>query len=138
MKLNVLVICWQTTCWTRRTVSAVCYMHKWMYRLRNLDFVLMKLNWTCLDHIAPHCARPTYGGIMKNPVFRDCKWFYHDALRLLLKKPRWSSASELFVSAGVRMLKAVLKCFILMFICWLNKTENGVVLKLTNAGYSFK
>jgi len=38
---------------------------------------------------------------------RRLKVAYNDAMRILLKRPKWSSASETFVTAGVNAFKAV-------------------------------
>ena len=57
---------------------------------------------------------------------------YNDALRILLKRPRWTSASELFVSAGVNTLQVVLRNVMHRFICWLNDSENQNVVAIVN------
>lgn len=51
---------------------------------------------------------------------------YNDALRLLLKRPRWSSASELFVTSRISTLPAVLRNLMYKFICRLNSSENNI------------
>ena len=61
---------------------------------------------------------------------------YNDALRILLKRPRWTSASELFVSSGVNTLQAVLRNVMYRFICRLNDSENLNVVAMVNIMYS--
>lgn len=53
-----------------------------------------------------------------------------------LKKLRWTGGSELFVSAGVKTLKAVLKNVLYVFICRLNESVYGVLLIQSKAVYS--
>lgn len=61
---------------------------------------------------------------------------YNDAFRVLLRRPRWTSATELFVSARVKTLQAVLRTLMYNFICRLNKSENEVLLSLTSVRWS--
>ena len=61
---------------------------------------------------------------------------YNDALRMLLKRPRWTGARGLFVSAGVNTLQAVLRNVMHRFICWLNDSENQNVVAMVNIMYS--
>ncbi len=42
---------------------------------------------------------------------------FNDALRILLKFPRWMSASQLFVSIDVPTLHAVLRNYMYSFLC---------------------
>ncbi len=53
---------------------------------------------------------------------------YNDAFRILLKHPRWTSASHMFVSSDMPTFHAVLRKVIFSFICRLN--HNGVVMAL--------
>ena len=57
---------------------------------------------------------------------------YNDAMRLLLKVPRCSSASEMFVSIGVPTCPAVLRNIMYRCMCRLSVSANGIILILTN------
>jgi len=61
---------------------------------------------------------------------------YNDAMRILLKRPRWSSASEMFVAAGVNTLQAVLRNLMYKCICRLNDSDNEILLALSNIRFS--
>ena len=61
---------------------------------------------------------------------------YNDALRLLLKKPRWTSASDLFVSSRVNTLPAVLRNLMFKFMNRLNNSVNVVILYCSSPVYS--
>lgn len=61
---------------------------------------------------------------------------YNDALRILLRRPRWCSASEMFVAAGVNTLQATLRNFMYKFICRLNSSENCIIMALTSIKFS--
>lgn len=61
---------------------------------------------------------------------------FNDALRMLLKKPRSTCASELFVSTRVDTLQSVLRKAMFRFICRLNDSVNQVVVVLVNVRYS--
>ena len=57
---------------------------------------------------------------------------YNDALRILLKAPRWESASALFVSANVPTFQAILRNLMYKFMCRLTSSRNSIILCLTN------
>ena len=61
---------------------------------------------------------------------------YNDCLRILLQKPRWCSASELFCKAGICTFQALLRHLMYKFICRLNVSENTIIKLLTNTDYS--
>ena len=46
---------------------------------------------------------------------------YNDCMRTLLRKPRWSSASQLFCEVGVSTFHALLRNLTFKFICRLNE-----------------
>ncbi len=60
---------------------------------------------------------------------------YNDGLRLLLKVPRWSSASQMFVSAGVPTCSAVLRHLMHKCMCRLSDSAN-IISTLTNPALS--
>ena len=51
----------------------------------------------------------------KKESLRKLKVAYNDALRILLKKPRGSSASQLFCNSGLNTFQALLRNFIYSF-----------------------
>ena len=57
---------------------------------------------------------------------------YNDCLRILLKQPRWCSASDMFCRSGVCTLQALLRNLMYKFICRLNVSMNSVVLRLVD------
>ena len=61
---------------------------------------------------------------------------YNDGLHILLKKPRWSSASELFCRVGVNTFHALLRNLMHSFIFRLNGSCNLIIRLLSNPGIS--
>ncbi len=57
---------------------------------------------------------------------------YNDAMRILLRIPRWHSASEMFVSVSVITFKALLRNLMHRFICRLNASKNEIIVGLSN------
>ena len=62
---------------------------------------------------------------------------YNDALRLLVRVPRWHSASQLFVNLRVPTCQALLRNLMYKFMCRLDKSENSVIVNLINPVMSF-
>ena len=57
-------------------------------------------------------------------------------LCVLLRRPGWTSTSEMFVSAGNNTLQATLHKMMHSFICRLNTSDNVVIVLLVNIGCS--
>ena len=57
---------------------------------------------------------------------------YNDCLRILMNKPRYSSASELFCMARIPTFEALLRKLLYKFKCRLNVSMNCVIQVLTN------
>ena len=57
---------------------------------------------------------------------------YNDCLRILLRQPRWCSASELFCTSGVSSFHALLRTLMYKFMCRLHVTKNTVVKVLVD------
>ena len=57
---------------------------------------------------------------------------YNDCMRLLLKAPRSSSASHMFVSVGVPTCPAVLRNLMYRFMCRASEAVNNIIAVLTN------
>ena len=55
---------------------------------------------------------------------------YNDALRIMLRLPRWTSASHLFVNSGVPTLDAVLRNLMYSFMMRLNDSNNEIIMTL--------
>lgn len=72
----------------------------------------------------------------KRVSIRKLNVAYNDCLRILLKKPRWESASQMLVSAGVKTFYAALRCLMHRFICRLNVCENIIIRSLTSVKLS--
>ena len=56
---------------------------------------------------------------------------YNDAFRIFLKLPRWTSASEMFVTNNVPTFHAVLRNFMFKFMCRLKESNNALIVALT-------
>ena len=56
---------------------------------------------------------------------------YNDAFRIFLKLPRWTSASEMFVTSNVSTFHAVLRNFMFKFMCRLKESNNVLSMALT-------
>lgn len=67
------------------------------------------------------------GKVSKKQAHRDFKWII---MRLLLRRPRFFSAREMFVAAGVNTFKAVLRNLMHKCICELNASENKIMVGL--------
>ncbi len=72
----------------------------------------------------------------KKAVMQRIQVAYNDALRIPLKRPRWCSASELFVSAHFNTLQAGERNLVHKFICRLDASENEIILVLSNIRFS--
>ena len=57
---------------------------------------------------------------------------YNDAFRLLLRVPRWHSASQLFVKHRVPTCEALLRNLMYRFTCRLVKSTNKIIFDLTD------
>ncbi len=57
---------------------------------------------------------------------------YNDCMRILLKKPRWFSASDLFCKARVQSFPALMRNLMYKFICRLDNSRNTIIMLLTN------
>lgn len=59
-------------------------------------------------------------------------YIYNDGTRLLLRAPRSSSASHMFVSVGVPTCPAVLRNLMFAFVCSESESENDLIAVLVN------
>ena len=57
---------------------------------------------------------------------------YNDAFRIFLKLPRWTSASEMFVTNNVPTFHAVLRNFMYKFMGRLMKSDNALIMAVTD------
>ena len=57
---------------------------------------------------------------------------YNDAFRIFLKRPRWTSASEMFVTSNVPTFHAVLRNFMFKFMSRLIESKNVLIIALTD------
>ena len=72
----------------------------------------------------------------KKASMQKLKVAYNDCMRILLNKPRRSSASDPFCNAGVSTFQALLRGLIYKFICRLNVSQNSFVMLLVNPRFS--
>ena len=61
---------------------------------------------------------------------------YNDCMRILLRVPRFLSASQMFVNMQVPTCQAVLRNLMYKFICRLDKSENTIINVLVNPAKS--
>ena len=61
---------------------------------------------------------------------------YNDALRILLRQPRWTSATRLFVNSGIPTLDAVLRNMMYGFMTRLMDSKNEIIMTLALPGMS--
>ena len=61
---------------------------------------------------------------VKKASLKKLQVAYNDCLRILLRKPRWCSASEMFCNARVNTFHALLRNLMYKFICRLNVSHN--------------
>lgn len=118
-KLNILVM-WSLMCWLTMRTFRLCCM---LYVRANIPGLLIWpvywSSWPCLRSIA-HPSKPPH--LLSNYYSASFQWLqvaYNDSLRILLKRPRWRSAS-------------VLRKIMFNFISQLNVSENVIVWGLTN------
>ena len=115
-----------------------------MYRQRRVlyaqaNMLVRKFHW-CSEDVKLNLFRtyctPLYTAPLwvkyKKASFHKLKVAYNDCLRILLKKPRWTSASELFCSVRISSFEALLRNLMYKFICRLNASQNHVVQLLTD------
>ncbi len=57
---------------------------------------------------------------------------YNDCMRILLKKTRWCSASDLFCKARVQSFPALMRNLMYKLICRLDNSRNTIIMLLTN------
>ena len=72
-----------------------------------------------VQYCTPLYSAPLWGKLKKSSLHR-LQVAYTDGFRILLQKPRWSSASELFVNAGVDTSQALWRNLMYRFIGRLN------------------
>lgn len=64
-------------------------------------------------------------------TFKKLQVAYNEAIRILLKLPRWTSGSQLFVHSGVPTLDAVLRNRMYKFMVRLKNFSNEIMMALT-------
>ena len=79
----------------------------------------------------PMYAAPLWGSYKKETL-RKLQVAYNDCLRILLKKPRCSSASKLFVDSGLSTLQALLRNLMFKFMSRLDESQNCIIMMLTS------
>ena len=72
----------------------------------------------------------------KKETLRKLQVAYNDCLRILLKKPRSSSASKLFCDSGLRTLQALLRNLMFKFMSRLDESQNCIIMLLTGPRFS--
>ena len=72
----------------------------------------------------------------KKASLQKLKVAYNDAMRILLRRPRWCSASEMFVAARVNTFQAVLRNLMYRFVCRVDESVNTIIVSIANPAKS--
>ena len=72
----------------------------------------------------------------KKTSFCKLKVAYNDCLRILLRKPRWTSASDLFCQTRISSFEALLRNLMYKFICRLNQSQNAIIKMISDPSRS--
>lgn len=96
------------------------------------DNVKIKLFKT---YCSPLYTAPLWGKYKKSTL-QKLKVAYNDAFRILMKKPRSSSASLMFCQAHVNSFPALMRTLIYGFLCRLNDCKNSLIQTLVNPCHS--
>ena len=86
-------------------------------------------------HCTPLYTAPLWVKYKKESL-RKLQVAYNDCLRILLKKPRSTRASELFVSLGLTTFMALLRNLTYKFMCRLDRSINGLIGLMSDPGRS--
>ena len=119
-----------------------------MYRQRRMlymqaNLLTRRFSW-CSERVkvdlfrsycTPFYTAPLWSKFKKASI-RKLQVAYNDCLRILLGKPRWYSASELFCNVQVVTFHALLRRLMFKFICRLNSSCNDILIMLTNPALS--
>jgi len=115
--------------------------HEWYMRKQTFSragLVCVQTKWRCLC-LKAYCT-PLYTVHLwsnyKKASLRRLQVAYNDAMRILLKRPSWTSAREIFVAAGVNTFKAVLRNLMFKFICRVDDSKNEIIMLLSNIKFS--
>ena len=121
---SVCAVKWQTwailsqiTCLMTRTccvVGIVCALYLWRSH--------------SLERIVHPCILPTCGVVINKAAWET----YNDSMRLLLRAPRSSSASHMFVNVGVPTCSAVVRNLMFRFMCRASESENKLIAYLVD------
>lgn len=115
-----------------------------MYRQRRMLYVqanmLVRKFHHCSDDVKVRLFRayctPMYAAPLwvnyKKETMRKLQVAYNDCLRILLEKPRSSSASKLFCDSGLSTLQALLRNLMFKFMSRLDESQNCIIMMLTS------
>ena len=78
------------------------------------------------------CTLRNYGGTTLYS-FHRLNVCYNNILRRLLRRPRYFSASGLFVECGIPNCKEVIRSLIYKFITRLNESTNDIILAILSS-----
>src|SRR4029434_10861211 len=106
------------------------FMSKLICWLENSTTVLMMLKLICLEPTAPLSIQLHSGRL------RKLKVAYNDCLRILLKKPRSTRASQLFCNMGLTTFMALLRNLTFKFMSQLDCSTHFIIYLMTDPGRS--
>ena len=114
-----------------------------MYRQRRANMLVRKFHY-CSDDVKVTLFRayctPLYAAPLwvsyKKETLRKLQVAYNDCLRILLKKPRSSSASKRFCDSGLSTLQALLRNLMFKFMFRLDESQNCIIMMLTTPSCS--
>ena len=103
--------------------------------LENSTTVHMMLKLICLEPTAHLYTAPLWVNYKKESL-RKLKVAYNDCLRILLKKPRSTRASQLFCNMDLTTFMALLRNLTFKFMSRLDCSTNFIIDLMTDPGRS--
>lgn len=82
---------------------------------------------TFFKPIVPLFTRIICGAIAVKPKFKKLQVAFHDAFRI----PRWTSASQMFVTSNFPTFYALLRNYVCKFMCCSNESKISIAIVLT-------
>ena len=111
----------------RRTLYAQANMLKRKFYFCSVDVKVNLFRAFCTPlYTAPLWVR------FKKASMNKLKVAYNDCMRILMRKPRWTSASELFCNLSISTFHALRRNLMYTFMCRLNESQNSIIGLLIN------
>ncbi|XP_016534059.1 RNA-directed DNA polymerase from mobile element jockey-like [Poecilia formosa] len=115
----------------RRLVYAQANMLLRKFRMCSVPVKVALFKAFCTPLYTAHLWRQ-----YRQSTLQKLKVAYNDGMRLLLRMPRWTSASQLFIGVGVSTFHAVLRSLMYRFMGRLCVSTNNIILLLIDISRS--